>query len=169
MNRRATAGQPFIPSASTWNQLVAGLESGRGNGAAPARGFRQTVTCLVRNLTGAVIPRFGVVGLGDPLLDPDDNEAEFLRQIIFGAELATGGDYELKWGLALAPIAANAIGEIVIQGLSYCLLDADDTVETAGPASDGDVEALVAADCGLARVLWRQSGTGPTWAIVCLG
>lgn len=167
--RRVSPGDPLRIPACTWNDLVAGLGHRRGNGAVPSLAHRQTVTCLVRNLTGAELPRFGVVGFGDPLIDPATSESEFLKNILFAGELATDGDYELRWGLTLAPIPAGKIGEVIVQGLAYCKIDADDTIETAGPASDGDVNVLVAADCGLARVLWRQSGTGPTWAIVCLG
>lgn len=169
MTRRVSAGDALRIPAPTWNQLVGGLEQGDGNGAVPGRGFRQTTTCLIRNDTGALIPRFGVVGLGEPVFDPDNDETEFLRRVAFKGELAEDGEYELKWGIAPAPIPADEFGELIIQGLTYCLLDATDSVESAGPASDGDVEALVAADCGLARVLWRESGTGPTWAIVVLG
>lgn len=169
MTRRVSAGDALRIPAPTWNQLVAGLEHGEGNGAVPSRAYRQTVTCLIRNDTGTLIPRFGVVGLGDPVFDPDTDETEFLRRVLFKGELATDGDYELRWGIAVRPIVSGECGEVIIQGLTYCLLDASDSVESAGPASDGDVEALVAADCGLARVLWRESGTGPTWAIVVLG
>lgn len=168
MPRRVAPGEPLSIPAREWNQLVAGLEQGLGAGPGRQRGFRQAVTALVRNDTGATLPRFGVVGIGAPLLDPDDDEAAFLEQIVFAGELATNGDYDLKWGLTLAPIASGEIGEAVVQGLSFAKLDTADATE-AGPADDGDVNALTEASCGLARVLYRQSGVGDKWAIVCLG
>ena len=166
--RRVSPGEPLEIAATTWNQLAEGLQQGPGNGAVPGKSFRASVTVSVRNDTGADLPQFGVVGLGDLLIDPDDGEGEFLNSIVFAGVLAAGGDYDLKWGLTLAPIEAGKIGTIVVQGLCYAKLDTEDATE-AGPASDGDVEALTSVSCGLARVLWREAGGGNKWAIVCLG
>lgn len=166
--RRVSAGDPLQIPAATWNQLVDGLAKTTGSSAAASRSFRNSVTCLVLNTTGADLPQFGVVGLSDPIFLPSDDEDEFLRQIVLTGVLAAGGNFDLKWGLTTAPILSGEIGEVVVQGLCYAKLDTADA-ETAGPDNDGTVATLTSADCGLARVLWRADGTGAQWAIVCLG
>lgn len=164
---RAAIGEPFRVGATTWNRLLGLLQTSPGP-TGGAKGFRQSVTCLIWNQTGADLPRFGVVGLGEPVIDPGSNEDEFLRTVAFHGVLAEDGDYDLKWGLTIGPIKSGEFGEVIVQGLAYCYLDTADA-ETAGPADDGDVVALTSASCGLARVLWRQSGSGNKLAIVCLG
>lgn len=166
--RHVQDGDPLAIPARTWNEVLDLLERGRGPGPGPASMFLNTVRCLVKNNTGADLPRFGVVGIGDPLILPSDNEAEFLKHMAFSGELAENGDFDLKWGLTVAPIINQEIGVVIVQGLAFCKIDTDGATE-AGPADDGDVEALTSSSCGLARVLWRESGSGNKWAIVCLG
>lgn len=168
MTRRVQDGDPLIIQPKDWNRMLDGLDHSNGAGPGRAGAFRQTVTVNIRNDVGADLPRFGVVGLGSPLITPDVNEDEFLRSIcLSGVAASPESDYDLKWGITLRPIRKDEFGPVVIQGLCYCMLD-DATATTAQP-KDGSFLTLTGADCGLARVIWRAAGTGPQWAIVCLG
>ncbi len=166
--RHVQPGEPLNIPAPQWNGMLNLLE--RSDGAGPGRsgGFRNSVTCEIRNDTGQDLPRFGLVGLGDPLILPSDNEDEFLRRVILSGELIDAESaFDLKWGITLQPILNNQYGIIVVQGLCYAKLD-DNTATTAAP-KDGSIDTLTKADCGLARVIWRATGSGAQWAIVCLG
>jgi hypothetical protein len=128
-------------------------------------GRSDSTVCLVRNDTGAALPLFGVVGLGDPLITPTENLNAFLGQFQFEGVLAESADYGNKWGLTLMPIADGATGLVRLSGLCHCFLDM--VAEFAGPTTDGEVDYLTEADCG-ARVLWRAAGSGAQRAIIVL-
>lgn len=165
--RKVSAGEPLAISATTWNQLVGIVSRSQGSGQNGTRGFRQSVTCIIRNDTGGDLPQYGIVGLGDPVIPYDATGSDFFDSIVLKGVLAAGGDYDLKWGVTLSPIAAGEFGAVVVQGLTYAKLDS--ASEQAGPTEEGDVDFLTEADCGLARVLWRDAGSGNKWAVICLG
>ncbi|TXI10628.1 MAG: hypothetical protein E6Q76_03725 [Rhizobium sp.] len=149
--------------------MLDNLERSRGPTSGAARSARQSVSVEVRNDTGSDIGRFGVVGLGAPLILPSVNEPEFLRRITLSGQLiAHEADFDLKWGIAQQPIRTGEIGEVVVQGLSFAKID-DATATTAMP-KDGSLTLLTKADCGLARVLWVEPTLAATkWCLVCLG
>jgi len=168
--RHVIPGERFIPSAPMHNALVDLLSSNQPttSGGRIIGGSDPTV-CLVRNDTGAALPLFGVVGLGDPLITPTENLNAFLGQFQFEGVLAESADYEHKWGLTLQPIASGDCGLVRVSGLAHCWidLDADAAIDYVGPDEAGTVSALIEVECGV-RVVWRAAGTGPQRAVVIL-
>ncbi|HEY4258590.1 MAG TPA: hypothetical protein VGM98_00460 [Schlesneria sp.] len=169
MPRHVHPGDDVSIEAKVWNKVLDDYERDTGPSGPRSRAFRQSVTALIRNETGQDLPRYGVVGLGAPIILPSDDETEFLSKIALHGLLIDNEDlYDLRWGLTLTPIAVGEFGTVVVQGLCFAKINMSGAT-TAKPVTN-DVTALTSADCGLARVLWSDpTGTGNRWALVCLG
>lgn len=170
--KHASVGDPLRIPATTWNQLLGTVEKTRQPGGEIDRGGRQDTTCIIRNDTGADLPEYGIVGFAAPLVTPSDNLSDFKGQIAFSAIVATSGQYDLKWGVALGPIAKGAWGKAVVQGLTFAEINLPSTgpIQSAYPNPAGDVNYLLPTSCGLARVIWNPlTVTGPQWCVICLG
>jgi hypothetical protein len=167
------AGDPLVISASEWRRIGAAVEAFERSRSSFASGpileALEPDLVMIRNDTGDDLPRFGVVGLGVALIDPDDSEAGFLASRALEGELATAL-HGSRLAVALAPIRDGAIGPAAASGVVPVRISvAGDSDHGAARLKIGEAGFLEAHPAGSAAVLWREGGTGEQWAIVRLG
>ncbi len=165
--KKVAPGQPLVIPASTWNTFVDAArdyqqrqqsQNAERSGEALPNGV-----VLIRNDTGSDQARFAVLTITGVVFSQDDNELEFQRRPTFTADLPTAGGTCV---IAQEPIPAGKFGRAMILGVSPVQLDVgDEDHEYAGPAVD-DSAKLATAGSGVARILWKETGTGTKWGVV---
>lgn len=166
--KKARPGQPLEIPAEAYNAFVeTALAHKRGQLSQTSEGQRpaSAPTIKVRNETGQPVPRFGVIGLGEPIILPSANLPEFQNGVAFRGTLPQPGK---PFAIAQETLAAGTIGRCLVNGPTPARLNVtEESFVTAGPA--GDVGAITTAPNGPARILWREPGTGLKWAIINIG
>jgi hypothetical protein len=105
-------------------------------------------------------PRFGVLGLTEPIILPGDNDMEFKRQVTFEGVVPTKSSHRGKFGVLLEPIGAGKIGLAVIAGVVPVRLKVDpEQFYDRAEIIDADSVKLLNVPHGSARVLWIKSGS----------
>lgn len=168
--RTFSRGQPYKPRANwlnTGNEVFeAYLRSKHGGGAPQVPGaIPQPSIVRLKNITGDVVPQFGALGIGDPILSSVDSEQEFKRII------AHEGDFPRPmqpFAVLLEPLGIDKIGRAVIQGatVAKCNFPHDKLPYVDGDGTTTEPEGV--AD-GHGKVLWKETGTGSKWAVLLLG
>jgi len=157
-------GDRLTIPASVYNALL-DLLNARDNYLAGGPGGTGAGFIAVRNETGLDIPRFGVIGLGNPIITPTDNLTEFQQRIALRGVAPMPGR---PFGIAQEPIAAGAIGRCAVSGptpVKLLIYDPDPEAQWAEPTQN-NVEALRTYRGGSMRILWREPGdTGTKWAV----
>lgn len=196
MLKRQTAGQPFTPSAGTWNAFCDAAEkvandtdhAGRG-GPPPIDPFRRGVV-YIKNTTETAWDRFTPVGIKGPLLSFNraSSTADVWAQV--AARMALEGEaldhekHAVAWVVTLEPIGPGAIGMAAASGIVPCrvkhfgssyfpyihaacrFVQVRDAEET--PARS----VLAIGTTGTARILWREPVEDKPdylWALLELG
>ena len=181
--RKVASGDPLRIPASAWNAMVDAAEAhrsgllGRGEGSRP--GLADARSVPIRNETGLDIPRFGIIGIAEPIFAPDagaEVAPEGLLQLAFRGTLPTSPG---RFAIAAGPIAAGDTGRGVVAGVTvarvYVLdeshrcadvpaIEASDS--SSGPGVDPSTLVLHSCDGGAASILWSEPGLGLRWAIV---
>ncbi len=169
--KKVKAGDSFKPEAKTWNSFIdaALYAKQRQVGMTVKTPSRDTKSglVLVRNATGQELSQFAAVSLGDLLITPTDNEADFRNNIpVFEAELVTSENNEKPYGILQKPLQQNECGPAMLAGITPVKVVIDDeSHEFAKPDENG----LKSSNKGLARILWKESDTGEKWAVIHLG
>lgn len=183
------AGQPFAPRAEEWNAFIDAARAHRDGipGDAIERGrvlARNAGVCKVQNIEGTALDRFAAVALGEPLITPDDNEDEYLRQVTFECTLAQESDLEAspqRIAILLVPLAEGvaedetngAIGEAVIDGVVPCRVDITTEGDRYAALTEGETYLTSQSTPGPVEILWPTAadelGTGEQWCTVRLG
>ena len=117
--KKVQAGERLEIHAEAYNAFIDAVRATRGQqalGADADKFARHTTLAKVRNLTGANLTRFSVVGLSQPIVPPTENEAEFLRQTTFDAVTPAAG-YEHRFAILLEPLAPGKIGVAAVAGV----------------------------------------------------
>jgi hypothetical protein len=171
MLRKVRPGERFRPEAATWNTFIdlANAQAGRDRSipALPG-GFNNQALILVRNDSGADRARFDVLGLSDPVISPDDNEAEFKNRVCLkGVEPDSSEHYE-HFCILQEPIADGAIGVGLVWGLTPCRIDVQDEADAFAAVTSGVYETLYGGTAGC-RIVWKPADTGEQWALVLVG
>lgn len=167
-------GDPMRISASTWNSVLEAtrrskastFEEGRGGPRGGVDGSR----VLVRNLSGADVPRFGVLAIAGVAIEPDANLAEFQNHPVLDGVTPFGGLRTFL--IAQDPIPEGGIGFGVASGVSVSMVHVDgeaDAEAYAFATMGSTTQRLTAVESGAAEILWREPGTGEKWAVVRLG
>lgn len=127
---------------------------------------------LAKNTTGATLDRYSIVKFGAIQTDPalsDAAKASFLSRPILTASQPDGG--EVSWGVAVDPMAANAIGRIAIGGVVPVKISVSSATHKYAKTQQYGTSQLVSGGAteGAATILWKESGTGTKWALIRLG
>ena len=141
-------------------------------GATPSTGERSQTVIRVKNVSGDDVGRFAVMGLGDPVIDPGDGDAQLMSFKNIVALQGDEPDIEQHWGLfciTLTPIQDGRIGEAVVAGVVQCKVNVHNEGHTFADIEDGSTTRLSSCLDGTARILWKESGTGEKWAYVQIG
>jgi hypothetical protein len=156
-------------SRTAYNDLLRMLLRWREDQSRPSRSARtpqrDVSTILVQNDSGYDAPAFGILGLGDPLVDPDDEPYHFRRQPCFSGELPTVADHTGKWVPLLEPIdydgSAKSIGRAVLLGLAvvrvYVTATTDTHVEVTSAKTVGSETVYLATGQIGTQLLWLES------------
>jgi hypothetical protein len=168
--RTVNPGDRLRIPAKTWNQLVGvakdqayGGDAGLGAHGAAARSL-----VLVRNSSGADVDRFGVLAVGDALIDPAASAPGFLERVAVDGESVTSANAG-SFVVATEPIRNGAVGRAAIVGAMPLKLTINSESDQYAAAVPG-ASVLHTAGAGGARVIWKEAGTGAgKYAIVDLG
>lgn len=177
-SKRAQPGEPLRIPAATWNVILDTVQRDRGDLAddeanvemsdSTADGpWPSSAIIRVRNDTGAIVSRFGVVALSDAPITPSSNLDQFQRYPSFAGTTPTATT--TSWAVLLEPLDAGQWGEALVQGMVACQVEVLDAGHTRARAKSGSVTQLQSAATGGEGVLvWKESGTGSKWAYVLL-
>ena len=166
--KKVSAGTPLDIPAAAYNAMLDAAVAHRKQqvqGAEAIPTNRHSGIVKVKNTTGAPLSRFQVVGLGDPIVSPNDNFQEFARQVTFHATLPTG---EGRYGVLIDPVDVNAIGSAVVGGVVAVRMAIGSTAYDFAQVA-GSHDYLINVPHGSARVLWMEPGIAPVrWTVVRL-
>jgi len=166
--KRVRSGEPLQIGAPTFNAMLDAAEAHRAGvrgqtSAGPNLPNRDIIR--VRNDSGAVLPRFGVLELDGPVIDPTASGADFKSALwISGLAISTPG---IWYAVALVPLADGDTGPAIVKGLTICEVDFSDSSHEYANTEAGS-DRLVSAETGTARIHWAVSGTGVQPALVDL-
>ncbi len=173
--QKVTPGQPLQFKASAYNAFVDAAEAVRSNGLLANAGLvpsqRRSGIVLVRNDSGDDQDRFAVLTLDGVVIEPDDNEREFLSKPAFkavtpGEADANGGDPECQFVILQEPIKDGKIGKAMIAGISPVKLYVDHEPDQYAWFDKDETGHLVTSHTGPARILYKEDGTGEVWGVV---
>jgi len=165
--RKVTSGEPFVPQAEAHNQFIDAAQFAKRHKLTFERegGFRNGDIIDVRNDTGQDLHEYAVVGLGAPLVSPFDRTSEFLSRTTVAGVVPTA-EHRGKFGVLLAPLRDGRIGRAWVSGVFAALINVLHEENGFADVGTGIVSSLESGDSGAAKILWREGGLGPQWAIV---
>ena len=122
---------------------------------------------LVKNNTGSPLATsFGIVSIGDVVINRTDGQASFEREHIFDGDTPTASSTAIA--IVQEPLSADKIGRAVVQGVAVVRLNVVDSADTHASPTTSTTE-LTTGTSGIAKILWKESGTGSgKWAKVLL-
>ena len=167
------SGDPLAISARDWSDMQRVVDKFRNGGVsfqadALQSTYRSPAIIKVLNDTAGPLEQCAIVGLGEPVILPTDNEMEFIRNIAFRIVPPLPG----RWGVLQSPVAAGEITTAIVAGVAACKINVISALKpnTFADAVAPDFAELKVSDSnGNAQILWRAGGTGSQWAIVRIG
>lgn len=174
MSKHVQPNSPLQISAEVYNHAVDQYSESMGvrtsGGAIKGRSRDTRVT--VQNQLAQDLPRFAVVQLLSPLIVPtgvDDLESDFFNSIILQTAVPVDGTL-YRWGVVQEAIAMGEFGECLVSGITRVKIDQPSSPTYQNFAvPGGNINYLIGSKCGIARILWRQTGSGPQWALIHIG
>ncbi len=172
--QKAAPGRVPQMSSEMYNRLVDVALGQKLNlpGQTVAERFRQQDIVWVRNDSGADVARFGVLGLGDPVILPADNLDQFKEEFSFSGVTPVYPTHRGRFAVMLDPAPAGGYGRGAISGIVQVQINGV-TVNGQRAEIGGDTFQLYQQDKGSAFVLWVENSGNvgaaqPRWAIVRL-
>lgn len=171
MLRKVTPGEPFQPSAGFHNRLVDQMVQSQRDAMREDSSLTQvagdSTVVQVLNDTESPLRRYSIVGLGDPVILPSNNEGSFLNDLAFHGQVPTNHD---AFAVVLDPIAPHTIGKALLVGIAIVKLAGGEVGRTAD-ITPGETAHLTRGHGGPATILWAEEANGeqPRWAIVMVG
>ncbi len=162
-------GQPMRIAAETFNAFIDVAQAHRDGQAFHAARTTSVDapggSVLVRNVSGVDQLRFAVLAIDGIVIGPTDNELEFQNRPAF--DVTAPADEEASRIVILAePIKAGKLGRAIAAGITPVRLDVEETDHEFAGAMEDVTLGLQSRDSGIARILWKDSGTGLKWAVV---
>ena len=161
------------PAAATWNAVLDVAEAGRlsvgGQANVPLSSrHNSNETVLVKNTSGSLVPRFGVLGVESVLIEPAANLPEFQNRIALLGTTPVAADHASRFAITLEPIPAGKIGRASITGIARVKVDKQADDERTAGVVDGEVGYLSGGGDGV-EILYSEAGTGVKWAVAKFG
>lgn len=160
--RKVKTGDPLRIPAGAYNAFVdAAVDHRRRQHEEtrePQRLRRDSDIILVLNSTASTVNRFGVLGITDPIIDPDN--ALELERVAFTGVLPQA-EHAAKFAILLETAAPGAIARAAMGGVvpvKIGLLQPDDEFADVAPGQTG---YLNSGDSGAAQILWVESSLVP--------
>jgi len=130
----------------------------------------------IKNESGQDRPRFGILGLGEIMFAPEENETGFLNNFAMRGILPTEADHLGKFAILQVPLKENAIGKAMVFGLTPVKLNVTGDNKNFQYAEIREFESpdyaytkLDLVPIGSAKVRWKEPGTGEKWGLVQVG
>ena len=128
----------------------------------------------LRNISNNTVPRYGVLGLGDPVWGPDQDLPEFLRRPTLSGHQPHYELHKGRWGVALVETDDGQIADFAVSGVvptRVYVNGADDQYcDIIEGETDGDYTCYLGTGASGARILWKEDGEDKVvWALVRLG
>ena len=126
---------------------------------------------LVRNESGEDLPRFGILGIDRPIIEPGEegNPDVFKRRAaLIGVAITPTDEYVGRFVVAREPIADGKIGLAVIRGVTPAAINVIDE-EHSHADTYPEEQFLRSGFTGAARILWKEPGTGELLALIEMG
>jgi len=171
---KVKAGDSVVIQASTWNAFIdaanftkqmrqnqggKGLRSGLGEGIV-----------LLKNCESQTYDRFSALVITGICVTPDTNENEFLScPPVFQGNRMTEDRAEKPYAITLEPIAAGEIGRAMLLGITPAKVTVNDSEDGYAVPKAGSTGEMESATTGVARILWKGSGSGLQWCLLQLG
>lgn len=153
--KRIQPGEKFRPAAEAWNSMLDAVEEYRVR-----HSFGQAAIDIgndgrvwIQNDGADDLDQFAIVGIGDAVTLPVDDEGEFLRTMGFGSIAPTAAG---RFAILQQNIEVGTMGEARIIGFSHCFVSRTDASHTMASAVDDDYDKLTAAESGMAEILWMD-------------
>ncbi len=168
---RKEAGEAFIPDVEEFNtiidatNLVMGEKFPDDNQFNPNAGDADLV--MIKNNTGSNLAEFSIVKIGEVVITPDKNEADFKYEtpLFYGEEI---DDADNTFVVIQEPIEKDKIGYAKITGVTIAKITVSSETDKYA-VLDTLTKKLKTATSGITKILWRQTGTGEKWAVILLG
>ena len=119
----------------------------------------------VRNDTDADVPRFGVLGIKEPLETSAPSGQEFVPPLRFAGVKPTS-NHQGNFVIAREKIKKGQIGVAVLYGLSQAVVDMQSDGDPRADITADNVQKLTSGSEGAARIVWAEPGTGEKKAVV---
>lgn len=173
--RKVRSGDPLRIPAGAYNAFIDAAHFARRIDAdaqvESARDRTGEHLVLVRNESGDDLPRFGVLGINGPIIEPGSggNTNEFKRRAaIIGAAITTTDEFIGRFVVAREPIPSGRIGLAVVRGVTPAVINIAD-VEHTHADTEAESQFLRSGFTGAARILWKEEGTDQKLAIIEIG
>jgi hypothetical protein len=168
MAKQVASGDKFQFSAKTYNEMNRLIESQRMAGlSAQSAGTRSAKDhVLVKNISGTDVPRFGVLGIGGIVFDPQTSLPAFTSRTAFNGVMPAEAHQAGRFLICAEPIRSGGIGRAWADGIVTCRVDIVNETHPYATIKPDDVMQLISADQGLCYILWKEPGTGTKWAVV---
>ncbi len=176
--KKVQSGDPLKIPAATFNTFIDAardhLQRSHDSGARLRSHFDQTGIILIRNDSGEDRSIGEIMELRGCVITPtDDRDAFRTRPILKGRKPETyyaQGGHKNKFVVLLEPIAPGELGRACIDGLCTTQIDITDVGHRFGEVINNDCSHLKSSSTsGTAQIIWSESQTGLTWAVVRLG
>lgn len=169
--RKVHPGDRFQIPAGAYNAFVDAAKDyqrrQQSQTQSPPTWERNSAIISIRNESGTDVGQFGVLGIGEPIITPADNEGQFRARIAVKG-VSPQPEHELNFAIAIEPIATNKIGRAIVAGVTVAKLYVEDEDDTTAGADLGDTDELHTG-LGAARILWKESGSGSgKWGLIAL-
>jgi len=172
---KVKAGDSVVIQASTWNAFIDAAnftkQMRQNQGGKGLRSGVTTGIVLVKNAESETRDRFTALVLNDIAVPPSANENEFLScPPVFIGQKMTEEREGKPYAVLLEPLAAGQVGRGMILGITpakVTIKDADD--QYAVPTAGSSAGALESSSVGVARIVWKASGSGTQWCLLQLG
>jgi hypothetical protein len=168
-------GDPVSFVTETWNGFVDAANDYRarkiGNAADGPGINRQGDIVKVRNETGDVIPRYGILGLDAPIILPVDSLTNAIQEPTFKG-VVPAAEHKNRFAIMIDALPDGQIGRGYVSGVCWVQVDIRDVDHRAADAKVDEVAALTSKGDGAVQILWKESdteygySTGLQWAIV---
>ena len=174
---KVRAGDPLVIPAATFNTFIDAAREHRARQhttrVPPSHAARDRAVILVRNETGALGPRYGVVGLDGPIINRADNAVQFFERIALRGALPSAA-HRGRFAILLEPLAPLAIGRACIAGITLAQVWMASESDPFADLELGDVTRLRSGALGGAQLLWieppeARDTPNIAWALVRLG
>jgi len=157
--------------ANTWNTLIdvarhhrQGETDRRSRSGLPDS---NQLIVLVRNKTAEAQPRFGILGIDEVVITPDDNLAEFKSAPAFDGIVPTS-DHANNFVILQAPAGVDHFARALLIGVTALQIQVGSEAHATAGITVGETE-YATSGAGPLRILWKQAGTGLKWAVVAMG